>query len=280
MRRLTTRCSTDRRRGVTLVEVIVSISVILVLIAILLPALRSARESARSTVCLSTLKQIGAATEILSKQNGGFWPGPREGDRPYTIGGSANTARVVWPLDWAVWWVLRYENILWERRDPNGGWAFRADPNAVACPAVLASVDRAFAWGQQDTVSAMSYVMSPTLVTEHAAWDPQAPERRRRLADFARRVPTSAVGSPSAKIALMETADHHGDGAPAGGGAARFNAMLCDLSARTVNASGARAGLPFLWPEDSSAIALPLAPGETVQGPGLGTVNGYLGSDF
>ena len=272
-------CSTDRHRGVTLVEVIVSISVILVLMAILQPALRSARESARSTACLSTLKQIGVATEILSKENGGYWPGPREGDWPYTITGSANTARATWPLDWSVWWVMRYENILWERQNPNPGWAYRVDPTAVACPAVLASVDREFAWGQQDTVAAMSYVLSPTLVTDHRAWDPGAPERRQRLADFARRVPTASVGSPSAKIALMETADHHGDGAPVGQGAARFNAMLCDLSARRVDASGVRAGLPFLWPEDSSGIA-PLVPGETVTGPGLGTINGYLGSDF
>jgi len=280
MDRLNTACSTDRRRGVTLIEVIVSISVILVLMAILQPALRSARDSARSTLCLSTLKQIGAATEMLSKQNGGFWPGPREGDWPYTFEGSTNTERAVWPLDWAVWWVLRYEGLLWEVENPGQGWGYRADPAAAACPAALASVDREFAWGQQDTVSAMSYVMSPTLVTEHAAWDPAAPDRRQLLAEFARRVPTASVGSPSAKIALMETADHHGDGAPAGDGAARFNAMLCDLSAQTVNASGVRAGLPFLWPEDSSAIAPPLAPGETVTAPGLGTINGYLGSDF
>jgi prepilin-type N-terminal cleavage/methylation domain-containing protein/prepilin-type processing-associated H-X9-DG protein len=60
------------QKGFTLIELLVVIAIIAVLVAILLPALNSARETARSAVCMANLRQLGQA-EIYyyTEWNGG-----------------------------------------------------------------------------------------------------------------------------------------------------------------------------------------------------------------
>lgn len=64
--------------GFTLVELLVVISIIAVLLAVMMPALNKARESARSVICRSNLKQIVLAAMAWAPDHGdyvvpGFW---------------------------------------------------------------------------------------------------------------------------------------------------------------------------------------------------------------
>ncbi len=62
-------------RGFTLVELLVVIAIIGVLVALLLPAVQSARESSRRTMCVNNLKQVGLANISFHDANGRFPPG-------------------------------------------------------------------------------------------------------------------------------------------------------------------------------------------------------------
>jgi prepilin-type N-terminal cleavage/methylation domain-containing protein/prepilin-type processing-associated H-X9-DG protein len=61
-----------RRRAFTLVELLVVIAIIAVLISLLLPALAKAREQARTSQCLSNLRQFGSISEEYAADNGGY----------------------------------------------------------------------------------------------------------------------------------------------------------------------------------------------------------------
>lgn len=68
--------SCKRRPGFTLIELLVVIAIIAILAAILFPVFASARESARSTSCLSNIKQIGLAVLMYSQDYDERFPIP------------------------------------------------------------------------------------------------------------------------------------------------------------------------------------------------------------
>ena len=63
-----------RQRGFTLVELLVVISIIALLISLLLPSLRKAREMAKSTVCLSNMRQMGLSLTTYAFENDDYIP--------------------------------------------------------------------------------------------------------------------------------------------------------------------------------------------------------------
>ncbi|WP_010586458.1 DUF1559 domain-containing protein [Schlesneria paludicola] len=72
---------TPRRRGVTIVEVLVVIGIIALLVALILPAVQSSRSAARKVSCSNNLRQIGLALQNYHDQFSVFppaavWAGP------------------------------------------------------------------------------------------------------------------------------------------------------------------------------------------------------------
>lgn len=57
------------RRAFTLIELLVVISVIALLVSILLPSLTGAMDLAKTTVCMTNLRQVGFAAQMYAQQN-------------------------------------------------------------------------------------------------------------------------------------------------------------------------------------------------------------------
>lgn len=75
------------RRGFSLIELLVVVSIIGMLVGLLLPAVQMAREAARRTICASNLRQLGIALHGYVAAHGGKLP-PRKVDSDERIADS------------------------------------------------------------------------------------------------------------------------------------------------------------------------------------------------
>lgn len=62
----------EQRRGITLIEVLISLVLVAVLLALLVPMLISARNTARTAVCSANLSQVGRAWQQYFNSHGTF----------------------------------------------------------------------------------------------------------------------------------------------------------------------------------------------------------------
>lgn len=63
-----------RRKGFTLIELMIVIAIIAILAAVLIPNFMRAREASRLNACKSNLKNISTAVETYSNDNDGVYP--------------------------------------------------------------------------------------------------------------------------------------------------------------------------------------------------------------
>ena len=181
-----------RQRGFTLIELLVVIAIIAILAAILFPVFALARESARTTSCLSNMKQMGLALRMYAQDYDEAYPSIR-----------------MWaPLNWDLASGMVWKNGVQPYIKNKGVFACPSNPTVTDGgpgnnPGELPGKSEGFAF-EPDGYMPVSYGMNSTVSSWVPAnwvhefgmdtWDPPVTVKPLRDARLVRPAETIAVG--------------------------------------------------------------------------------------
>lgn len=179
-------------RAFTLVELLVSISIVAILVSVLLPALASVRGRSQAVKSLSNLRSIGVTTSVYAAEHDTYPYGRFGFGRPPGTGAPAMLGFEPWALDrlWPVLfhtvapWVEHHESWISPGADDRDRFSrLWDDPNL-----------------QMTNAIAPSYRYSNSFVGDPAVWEPGADAQKQT----ARAVTPAQVQWPSQKAMFYD----------------------------------------------------------------------------
>lgn len=281
--------------GFTLLETLVTITIIAVLLGITLPALQSVRRAGDAATCRNNLMTIGQVYRMYANDNSDLFPNllPRWGeDEPeyFDYDWGAQAFRV-WPgyqhVSWA--WPMR-DYLPGEGPDINysyfsgaatAGERLEIAMKTFSCPVMLRVfndsdfVRERTGFSDPGGISGSSYLHSPALFTQAEPWfhEGSMVDLNRATAN----VRHSDVAHPSRKANLVETRTHHErnsfahiEGFPPGS----VNILAADGHVEMRPVSDAVAPMPYIIPNN---FGFPRGP---FREPYVSTPRGFLGWDW
>ncbi len=184
--------------GFTLIELLVVIAIIAIIAAILFPVFSQAREMARRSVCMSNLKQLGAAFAMYAADSDGYFPAPGGYEPACPVNGfHEQLVLSAWVLSSAPGLGNDIGGIYpYVRQRGNGGLG-----NLYGCPDAKPGVARIYGPGA-------NYAMNDYLRMVHPG-QASYPPRCEQMPGWSWGINPEAMGaSPSRVILLFESAQY------------------------------------------------------------------------